>query len=141
LASESSFLLFCRDFALYASKLKDFLDNFQALYSQYIGAGNEGKISQAVVQASLDKIYGDCTEVNILPFLSLVAHLNVRFSSLQILQTLLDWMEKSDKGKLQFEDESVNIFVDVLNKALQVVELILRHDKYRAKVTISCASR
>jgi hypothetical protein len=29
----------------------------------------------------------------------------------------------------------------VLNKALQVVELILRHDKYRAKVTISCASR
>lgn len=46
------------EFAVYAKKLNEFLDGFQRVYREFVASQTDE--SQ---RATIDKIYGDCTEV------------------------------------------------------------------------------
>ncbi len=60
----------------------------------------------------------------------------------KILLSLIDWIDTSkSKNPLNSangeRNESMQLFVDIIQKALQVAELILRDDKYRLKVRLT----
>jgi len=89
------------DFTLVTEKLSAFLDQFVSSYRDLAPEEN--------FSIDLDKIYGDCS---------------------QILLNLLDLVEK-EAEKSSNTDSHENIIIELVNKALNVAELILHDEKYR----------
>ncbi|CAB4395559.1 unnamed protein product [Rhizophagus irregularis] len=94
------------DVQLMIQKLENFLDIFQEAYKEWSASG-----IIIPTDFSLDKIYGDCSEV---------------------LVNLLNTIDREvNKEK---PDPGVERVADLVNKALNVAELILKDEKYRQLV-------
>ncbi|KAK9728054.1 hypothetical protein K7432_001370 [Basidiobolus ranarum] len=94
------------DVELMVQKLNAFLDSFQNAYNEWSASG-----AMLTSDFSLDKLYGDCTEV---------------------LMNLLNTIDR------EVTKENINHNVawlaELINKALNVAELILKEEKYRQVV-------
>lgn len=86
-------------------KLSEFLDHFEQAYKDWTKAGIVG------AETNLDKIYGDLTDV---------------------LMGLLNVIEDSDLSSTT--DSSVTALAELVNKALNIAEVILKDEKYRLVV-------
>nr|CAG8475672.1 4933_t:CDS:10 [Entrophospora candida] len=92
------------DVQLMVQKLEDFLDTFQNAYKEWSACGITSDVA-------LDKLYGDCTEV---------------------LVNLLNTIDREvTKKKPDIELDRV---ADLINKGLNVSELILKDEKYQQVV-------
>lgn len=106
-----------RDLSTYSAKLKEFLEQFQLMYQQYVEGTTE----------TLDRIMGDCADVSAKRRCAQSCSIALP-GCLQILSLLIDW---ADRGLTSRAPAVVQLHT----KALQVVEVILRDEKYRLQVS------
>lgn len=100
--------IFGRDVDLMIHKLNEFLDSFQTTYQEWTSSGILKASNADSTNFSLDRFFGDCSEV------------------LVILLNTIDREVTKDSP-----DNTATQLAGLVNKALNVAELILKDEKYR----------
>lgn len=105
-----------------------FLDNFRQVYDEWSASG-----ALAGVNYNLDRLYGDCTDVlvNLLDLLD--RYVDTNFVSLLLVTILIPYYSFHFYRETSKDD--VAVLAAMMNKALNVAELILKDEKYRSLVS------